>query len=160
MGRVRTPSAHTRIGVIDETVAGQGHVGLGSFTSFPPSRRVRFAPREDSRPMRAFMSTRPNLPSLPPPPASATPPPGSAASARRALEELQERLSHKSTTLIGCPLSPHKRHKSGHFLTAASCQNRTHAPQQIITTANQVFMGGLHHQYVRASVSDWDSGQS
>ena len=30
----------------------------GSFTSFLPSRRVRFAPRADIRPMPAFMSTR------------------------------------------------------------------------------------------------------
>src|SRR5215468_7704973 len=29
----------------------------GSFTSFPRSRRVRFAPRADIRPMPAFMST-------------------------------------------------------------------------------------------------------
>src|SRR6266536_2144358 len=29
----------------------------GSFTSFPPSRRIRFAPRADVRPMPAFMST-------------------------------------------------------------------------------------------------------
>src|SRR5215467_4826279 len=35
------------------------HVGCGSFTSFPPSRRVRFAPGADIRPMPAFMSTRP-----------------------------------------------------------------------------------------------------
>src|SRR5262249_54643860 len=34
------------------------HVGSGSFTSFPPSRRVRFAPRADIRPMPAFMSAR------------------------------------------------------------------------------------------------------
>src|SRR5262249_37983464 len=34
-------------------------VRLGSFTSFPPSRRVRFAPRPDIGPMPAFMSTRP-----------------------------------------------------------------------------------------------------
>src|SRR6516162_3983569 len=33
-------------------------VRSGSFTSFPPSRRVRFAPRADIRPMPAFMSTR------------------------------------------------------------------------------------------------------
>src|SRR5262245_38856580 len=33
----------------------------GSFTSFPPSRRVRFAPRADIRPKPAFMSTRPNV---------------------------------------------------------------------------------------------------
>src|SRR5262249_27223396 len=32
----------------------------GSFTTFPPSRRVRFAPRADVRPMPAFMSARPN----------------------------------------------------------------------------------------------------
>src|SRR5262245_11449810 len=32
-------------------------VRLGSITSFPPSRRVRFAPRADIRPMPAFMST-------------------------------------------------------------------------------------------------------
>src|SRR5262245_21274406 len=31
----------------------------GPFTSFPPSRRVRFAPRADIRPMPAFMNTRP-----------------------------------------------------------------------------------------------------
>src|SRR5262249_778764 len=31
---------------------------FGSFTSFPPSRCVRFAPRADIRPMRAFMRTR------------------------------------------------------------------------------------------------------
>src|SRR5262249_25611641 len=30
----------------------------GPFTSFPLSRRVRFAPRADIRPMPAFMSTR------------------------------------------------------------------------------------------------------
>src|SRR5215813_2375400 len=36
------------------------HVADGSFASFPPSRRVRFAPRADIRPMPAFMSTRPN----------------------------------------------------------------------------------------------------
>ena len=34
------------------------HDRLGSFTSFPPSWRVRFAPRADIRPMPAFMSTR------------------------------------------------------------------------------------------------------
>src|SRR5262249_61181506 len=28
------------------------------------------------------------------------------------------------------PLTPHKRHKSGHFLTAASCHERTRALQQ------------------------------
>ena len=33
-------------------------VRSGSFTSFPPSRRVRFTPRADIRPMPAFMSTR------------------------------------------------------------------------------------------------------
>ena len=33
--------------------------GFGSFTSFPPSRRVRFAPTADLRPMPAFMATRP-----------------------------------------------------------------------------------------------------
>ena len=36
-------------------------VSFGSFTSFPLSRRVRFAPRADVRPMPAFMSTRPSL---------------------------------------------------------------------------------------------------
>ena len=40
------------------------HDRLGSFTSFPPSWRVRFAPRADIRPMPAFMSTRPNQPSV------------------------------------------------------------------------------------------------
>src|SRR5262245_38680251 len=38
--------------------------------------------------------------------------------------------THKSTTLIDVRLSPHKRRKSGHFLTAASCQSRPNAPQQ------------------------------
>src|SRR5262249_15790176 len=33
---------------------------LGSFSSFPPSPCVRFAPRADIRPMPAFMSTHPN----------------------------------------------------------------------------------------------------
>src|SRR5262249_50862969 len=33
---------------------------FGSFTSFPPSRRVRFTPRADIRPKPAFMSARPN----------------------------------------------------------------------------------------------------
>ena len=33
-------------------------VRSGSFTSLPPSRRVRFTPRADIRPMPAFMSTR------------------------------------------------------------------------------------------------------
>src|SRR5262249_53450139 len=33
------------------------YVRCGSFTSFPPSRRVRFAPRADIRPMPAFMRT-------------------------------------------------------------------------------------------------------
>jgi hypothetical protein len=33
--------------------------GRPSSLSFPPSRRVRFAPRADIRPMPAFMSTRP-----------------------------------------------------------------------------------------------------
>ena len=37
------------------------YVADGSFTSFLPSRRVRFAPRADIRPMPGFMSTRPNL---------------------------------------------------------------------------------------------------
>src|SRR5215472_14360228 len=32
---------------------------FGSFASFPPTRRVRFAPRADIRPMPAFVSTRP-----------------------------------------------------------------------------------------------------
>src|SRR5262249_37175117 len=32
---------------------------FGSFTSFLPSRQVRFAPRADIRPMPAFMSVRP-----------------------------------------------------------------------------------------------------
>src|SRR5215468_5304911 len=32
-------------------------VHSGSFTSFPPSRPVRFAPRADIRPKPAFMST-------------------------------------------------------------------------------------------------------
>src|SRR5262245_53332954 len=31
---------------------------MGSFTSLPPSQRVRFAPRADIRPMPAHMSTR------------------------------------------------------------------------------------------------------
>src|SRR5215813_9512793 len=35
------------------------HFAFGSFTSFPLSRRVPFAPRADIRPMPAFMSTRP-----------------------------------------------------------------------------------------------------
>src|SRR5262245_569215 len=35
------------------------HVADGSFTSFPPSQSVRFAPRADIRPMLAFMRTRP-----------------------------------------------------------------------------------------------------
>src|SRR5262249_14530167 len=34
------------------------YVGSGSFTSFPLSRRVRFAPRADIRPTPAFMSRR------------------------------------------------------------------------------------------------------
>src|SRR5262245_45852326 len=37
--------------------AGDAKVRFGSFTSFPRSRRVRFAPRADVRPMPAFMST-------------------------------------------------------------------------------------------------------
>src|SRR5262245_3258938 len=37
--------------------AGDAKVRFGSFTSFPRSRRVRFAPRADIRPMPAFMST-------------------------------------------------------------------------------------------------------
>ena len=36
------------------------NVSVGSFTSYPPSRRFRFAPRADFRPMPAFMSTRPS----------------------------------------------------------------------------------------------------
>src|SRR5262249_48627053 len=32
---------------------------FGSFASFPPTRRVRFAPRADIRPMPAFVSTWP-----------------------------------------------------------------------------------------------------
>src|SRR5262249_30955847 len=36
------------------------YVADGSITSFPPSRRVRFAPRADIRLMPAFTSTRPN----------------------------------------------------------------------------------------------------
>src|SRR5262249_60043238 len=38
----------------------QLYVGFGSFTSFPPSRRVRFAPRPDIRPMSAFMTSGPH----------------------------------------------------------------------------------------------------
>src|SRR5262249_25244078 len=37
------------------------HVRFGSFTTFAPSRRVRFAPRADIRPMPAVMSTRPRI---------------------------------------------------------------------------------------------------
>jgi hypothetical protein len=33
--------------------------------------------------------------------------------------------THKSTTLIDVRLSPHRRRKSGHFLTAASCHKQT-----------------------------------
>src|SRR5215218_10258060 len=36
------------------------NVCSGSFTSVPPSRRVRFARRVDIRPMPAFMSARPS----------------------------------------------------------------------------------------------------
>src|SRR5262245_47727004 len=36
------------------------HFRLEAFTSFPPSRPVRFASRVDIRPMPAFVSTRPN----------------------------------------------------------------------------------------------------
>src|SRR5215471_1977551 len=36
------------------------NVSFGSFTSFPLSRRVPFAPRADIRPMPAFMSARPS----------------------------------------------------------------------------------------------------
>src|SRR5262249_30611191 len=36
--------------------------GDSAFASFPLSRRVRFAPRADIRPMPAFMSTRPTRP--------------------------------------------------------------------------------------------------
>src|SRR5262249_43305196 len=36
---------------------GSANVAVGSFTSFPPSRRVRFAPRADIRPMPAFEDT-------------------------------------------------------------------------------------------------------
>jgi hypothetical protein len=35
-------------------------VCFGSFTSFLPFRRVRFAPRADIRPLPALMSTRPS----------------------------------------------------------------------------------------------------
>src|SRR5262245_15423007 len=38
---------------------GLAEVRSGSFTSFAPSRRVRFAPRADILPKPAFMSTRP-----------------------------------------------------------------------------------------------------
>jgi hypothetical protein len=41
--------------MIDEVI----DVRFGSFTSFPPSRRVRFTPRADIR-LPAFMSTRPS----------------------------------------------------------------------------------------------------
>src|SRR5258708_30287374 len=45
-----TRETHTKRGVFTQS---------GSFTSFPPSRHVRFAPRADVRPMPAFMSNRP-----------------------------------------------------------------------------------------------------
>src|SRR5262249_52433653 len=38
--------------------------------------------------------------------------------------------TQKPTTLNRCLLTPHKRRKSGHFLTAASCHNPTYAPRQ------------------------------
>src|SRR5262249_4492345 len=59
-----------------------------------------------------------------------------------------------------CPLSPHKRRKSGHFLTAAPCHFRTCAPQQrailrsIISSAKQTFQS-VEHGF---SVRPWPSG--
>src|SRR5215469_13432195 len=46
-----------QIPVVCSTANFATHVCCGSFTSFPPSRRVRFAPRADIRPMPACMST-------------------------------------------------------------------------------------------------------
>jgi hypothetical protein len=41
---------------IDQTISQSATLERsGSFRSFPPSRRVRFAPRTDIRPMPAFM---------------------------------------------------------------------------------------------------------
>src|SRR5262249_42693987 len=37
--------------------------------------------------------------------------------------------THKLTTLTDVRLAPHKRRRSGHFLTAASCQEPTNALQ-------------------------------
>ena len=53
--RVPRNATHIRAGVKREAT----NVAPGSFTSFPPSRRVRLAPRADIRPMVTFMSTRP-----------------------------------------------------------------------------------------------------
>jgi len=51
---------HRRKSVLCITAFWPTRSGMGSFASFLPSRRVRFAPRADIRPMPAFMSTRPN----------------------------------------------------------------------------------------------------
>src|SRR5262245_43069077 len=45
------------------------------------------------------------------------------------LAEGCQNIDHSSAS-DRCLLRPHKRPKSGHFLTAASCHERTHAPQQ------------------------------
>src|SRR6516162_4890812 len=52
--------------------------------------------------------------------------PNNARAARSMTETFLNRLSIADR----CPLSPHKRRKRGHFLTAASCQEETYAVQQ------------------------------
>src|SRR5215831_14112068 len=58
--RARDPkrgAAETAAALRDFNLA---YVAVGSFTSFLPSRRVRFSPRADIRPKPAFMRTRPS----------------------------------------------------------------------------------------------------
>ena len=45
-------------------------------------------------------------------------------------------------SLIDVRLAPHKRRKRGHFLTAASCQEQTHAPRQMACLIDQLVRDG------------------
>src|SRR6516165_6094656 len=54
------PEGHNHVRTCGVQDLRPAEVRCGSFTTFPPSRRVRFAPRADIRPMPAFMRARPS----------------------------------------------------------------------------------------------------
>src|SRR5262249_24711161 len=62
----------------------------------------------------AYLTSRPDL--------------GDRRSSRLVATAAEDRLSFRRNDADRCPLSPHKRRKSGHSLTAAQCQQRSLPP--------------------------------